>query len=374
MSVLVGPDITVSVLLMRFANILIFLGITTALFLLLPRARRPALLGAWIITSVPLGLFLIASNNPSAWAIIGVGSAWIALLGYFETGGRRKYALGAVFAIAAIVAAGSRADAALYIVLSVVVVGILTFVKTRAYLLSWIVPFCISVISVLFFALSRQSAVVASGLGSSADGATGASVNVPNLLAKNLMNVPSLWAGVFGTWGLGWLDTVLPAVVPFGGIVAFIAVAFSGLANMTRRRLIALGLVALALWLIPTYVLVMGRNSVGENVQPRYLLPLIVVFGGLFLLTEGGMGRDLSRLQLSVVGTLLAVAEAVALYTNMRRYITGTDSHGWNLDVNIEWWWNPFVSPMFVWAVGSLAFAALLVVLVREMTRANAIR
>jgi len=63
--------------------------------LLLPLRRRSTLLWGWIVSIVPLGLFLIASNNPSSWALIGIGSAWLALLGYLETHGKRKIALGA---------------------------------------------------------------------------------------------------------------------------------------------------------------------------------------------------------------------------------------------------------------------------------------
>ena len=70
---------------MRFLNILLFVGLSTALYLLLPLGRRRVLIGLSLLTSVPLGSFLIASNNPSSWAIIGVGFSWLALLGYFET-------------------------------------------------------------------------------------------------------------------------------------------------------------------------------------------------------------------------------------------------------------------------------------------------
>ena len=114
MSVFVGENILISVMHMRLFNIVLFVGITTALFMLLPVWRRPALVWGWLITTMPLGLFLIASNNPSGWAIAGVGTAWLALLGYYETTDRGKtIALGALFALAVFMAAGSRGDSAL---------------------------------------------------------------------------------------------------------------------------------------------------------------------------------------------------------------------------------------------------------------------
>lgn len=370
MSAFVGPNISASVVLMRLVNIAIFIAMTVALFILLPRPRRSTLIWSWIVTTVPLGLFLIASNNPSSWAIIGIGSGWIALLGYFETGGRRKLGLGIVFALASFMAAGARGDAALYSVLSIALVGILTFTSTRRYLISAILPIVMAGVGVAFFLGSRQSTVLDSGL-SSVGGVTPPTANPFTLAITNALDVPSLWSGVFGTWKLGWLDTSLPAVVPLGALVAFIGIVFAGLVRLKFREKITLGIAALALLAIPTYVLVKGLNVVGENVQPRYLLPLIVVFAGIGLLGMGRRERSISGLQVWLIVAGLAVAESVALYTNMRRYITGIPGHGFNLNSGIQWWWSMPVPPMVVWIVGSVAFASLLVILVKEMDRPN---
>jgi hypothetical protein len=372
MSLFVGPDIAASVVIMRLVNILLLVGITTALFLLLPLRRRSTLLWGWIVSIVPLGLFLIASNNPSSWALIGIGSAWLALLGYLETHGKRKIALGALFAFVSVMAAGARGDAALYVVLSVVVVAVLTLRRSRESLLNFILPAAISVVAVVFFLSSQQSTVVASGLG---DGSGGSDVPVSmaNLIVKNLMNVPQLWAGALGTWPLGWLDTAMPAIVGFAGVVAFLGLVFVGLLRLTLRKTIALSLVALALWLLPTYVLVKGMNEVGQNVQPRYILPLMILFAGLAVLSVRSRPFRLARAQFVPVVALLAVGESVALYMNMRRYITGSEGHDASLNANMEWWWNISISPMAVWIMGSVAFAALLIIMVREMSKIDAI-
>jgi hypothetical protein len=372
MSALVGPNIPVSVLLMRMLNAVLLVGLTTGLFLLLPRNRRSVLLWAWMLTTVPLGLFLIASNNPSSWAITGIGTAWLALLGYFETTGRRRVGLGVLFAVSGLMAAGARGDAALYLVLSILVVGGLTFARERAYLLRAILPAVMIVVAVYFFFSSQQSSVTSSGLGS-APGAHSAPINTTTLLFKDFINVPSLWAGIFGTWNLGWLDTVVPSVVAFAGIVAFVGIGFSGLRRLWWQKAVAVGVVFVALWLIPTYVLVKGGNSVGQNVQPRYLLPLIVVFAGLLLLTRANDGMKINRTQAVIVVAGLAIGQSLALYYNLHRYIDGADGHNFNLDVGMKWWWSMPIPPMAVWVVGSIAFAAMLVVLVREARRSDAI-
>jgi hypothetical protein len=122
------------------------------------------------------------------------------------------------------------------------------------------------------------------------------------------------------------------------------------------------------LWLLPLYVLEVGRSFAGEQVQPRYLLPLIIVFVGLAMLPVGQRVMRLSRLQVWLVVLALIAAQSVALHENMRRYITGLDVSGLDLNRNIEWWWPIPISPMVVWTVGTLAFAALVMILVRGIT------
>jgi hypothetical protein len=352
MSLFVGDNILLSVVVMRIVNALLFVVITTALFLLLPRIRRPTLIWMWLVSTIPLGIFLLASNNPSAWSIIGIGSLWISLLGYFETEGRQRVGLAVLVVITALMAAGSRADSAIYAIISIVIIGILTFRRTRGYLTAAILPAALALMSALFYLASGQSSVASTGLSSGSATPPG----LGTLLLFNVENVQSLWMGSFGTWPLGWVDTPMPWIVTFGALGSVLAIVFAGLANVSRRKLIALGMVALVLWLLPLYVLEVGRSFAGEQVQPRYLLPLIIVFVGLAMLPVGQRVMRLSRLQ------------SVALHENMRRYITGLDVSGLDLNRNIEWWWPIPISPMVVWTVGTLAFAALVMILVRGIT------
>ena len=68
-----GPDIQVSALVMRLVNAALFVALATALSLLLTIARRSTLIWGWLIAVIPLGIFLIPSNNPSGWAITASG-------------------------------------------------------------------------------------------------------------------------------------------------------------------------------------------------------------------------------------------------------------------------------------------------------------
>ena len=379
MHAFIGNDIITSVVVMRLATVLLFVGLTTALFWLLPIARRQTLILMWTITTVPLGMFLIASNNPSGWAIIGVGTVWLALLGYLESTGWRRWVLGGIAAVGTLMAAGSRGDAAIYTVLGIGAVFVLTFPRAREkwskYARDAILPVILVGICFLFFALSSQSSSGVSGFTSGAptggplpdDADPAESLTGFGRFAYNFLNVPFLWAGNFGEWGLGWLDTATPSIVTISAMASFMAVGFVALSRLWGRKLFVVAAGGFALWAVPLYVLSQGGQIVGVAVQPRYVLPMIVLFAGLLLVTRVGETLSFTRLQVTLVIAALSVANLVALHVNMRRYIKGIDHPGSNLDVGIEWWWNGAPSPMFVLVVGAVAYAGLLAIVLRAV-------
>lgn len=374
MGLFAGDDMQVAALTMRVINAAIFVGLATALAVLLPVARRTTLLWGWLIALVPLGMFLIPSNNPSGWALTGVGTAFLALLGWFETTGRRRWALGALYAVGILMAAGARGDAAVYAAGATITAVILTAVPRRDWGLRAILPAVGLMVCLYFFANAGQAGIATVGFtNGSSVGSIGEVTDLPGLdapaggfalAAYNLLMLPFLWTGVWGTWALGWLDTQLPAIVGWAAVAAFVAVGFAGIGRLNARKAIALGGVLAVLIVLPVYVLTAGGNQVGENLQPRYLLPLIVLFCFL-LVTDPGSGRlRFTRVQTFTVLAALAVANLVALQINIRRYVTGIDQQGLNLDAGAEWWWTGFpIGPTTLWVIGSLAYAGLLATL-----------
>jgi hypothetical protein len=364
MNLFATSNIALSVILMRFVNILLLVGLTTALYVVLPARRRLPLVWGLAISLVPLGFFLVASTNPSAWAIISAGTLWISLLGYFESSGAKKAGLGAIAALSAVLGAGARGDAAVYVVLSVVVVVLLTAHPTRRWFISAVLPLGLSAMAAIFYLSTSQSSIASSGLSGYADPAH--QVSRSSLLFRDFLNVPSLWAGVFGSWGLGWLDTDMPAIVSVGALGCYAALVFAGLASLSLRKALVVLTVLGALWLIPTFILVQSGTVVGNGVQPRYILPLVVMLAGVVLLQAGGAGLRLSRGQVVALVSTLSLVNAIALYFNMRRYITGTQVSSWNFSAAVRWWWSIPVSPVVIWVAGSLSFAALLAIIARE--------
>lgn len=377
MSVFVGDDAHLSVMLMRLFNVLLFVVITTALYIALPQARKQTLVWGWLTTTMPLGVFLLASNNPSGWAVAGVGSAWLALVAYYEARSTPIRVVSAILVVVSVLmAAGSRGDSALYVVGAMGVAMILVFENRRRFWLLSVLPVGMLIISAGFFLISRQTSAGINGFGGNeagpaADQVATAADNLSGfgLLAYNFLNVPSLWMGAFGGWALGWLDTPIPASVVFLGVAVFVGVGFLGLATITRRKAFVIASVGLVLWILPTYVLTQGGDKVGEQVQPRYILPLIVLMGGVLVFQAGARVFALNRVQLVAVVVALSSANLVALHMNMRRYITGNDLPGWNLNAGAEWFWEGAPPPMVVWGIGSCAFAVTVAILARELTR-----
>lgn len=368
-----GPDVQVSALVMRLVNAALFVGLATALAALLSAARRRTLLWGWLVTLVPLGMFLIPSNNPSGWAITGVGTAFLALLGWFETEGRRRWALGALYLVGVLMAAGARGDAAVYVAGATVTVLILTAARNRQWALQAILPAVGLVVAVLLFSTAGQSGVGAAGFTNGNESMTavpGAATGEVGplsgwgLVTYNLLMVPSLWTGVWGSWGLGWVDTALPAIVPAAATAAFVAVGFAGLGQLTWRKAITTGGVLFVLIALPVYVLSVGGDKVGDNLQPRYLLPIIVLFAFLLLTEPAGRNLRFTRVQTSAILGALVIANLVALRVNIRRYVEGADDQALNPDPGAEWWWSGLpLGPIAVWAIGALAYAGLLVML-----------
>jgi hypothetical protein len=359
---LTGPDIQASVLAIRVLNVALFVSFSVALYWLLPHRLRLPLVAGWLISTVPLGLFIIASNNPGSWALTGVVSSALALFGWFETRGRQKIGLGIVFVLAVLVAAGSRGDAAAYAGLGMSLVVVLCMRRDRLFWRDTILPAVMVIIAFLFFLSSRQ---VNSGVSGFSGGSENAQEQLGQfgLLAYNILNVPWLWSGIFGGWGLGWTYTSMPRIVPFAAMAAFVAVGAAGISMMSRRKAWVLGAMVVILWALPVYVLQMGGDSVGANVTPRYILPLVALFAVLLLIRVPGRAFVLTRPLRFAVGAALAGAHFVALHISIRRYVTGLDVGGLNLAEGQEWWWAGPIGPNAVWLLGSLAFALLVWIL-----------
>lgn len=353
MSIFVGPDVSTSVIAMRIFNSVLTVGLLTAVFFALPRHARPALVISAVVTSVPLGLFIFASTNPSSWALLSAATVWISIYGSMQTTGRRQIVLSGLAVIATVIGAGARADAGVFAVFGVLLAAVLTVRRGRPPLVPMIAAALIVLISAAFYLTSGQGGVLASGLPNENPALSGSQH------LSNLFELPELFLGAFGSTGLGWLDTRLPASVHVLGFVVFCAAIFIGIHRLTTRRAIALTIAGAAVWAVPLVLLAQSRSLVGATVQSRYILPLLIILVAAASLST----RILSawRGPRSLVAALaLAFAMSLALHDNIRRYTVGQDSNALDPGAGAEWWWSAGPSPLVVWLLGSAAFAAAL--------------
>jgi hypothetical protein len=93
------------------------------------------------------------------------------------------------------------------------------------------------------------------------------------------------------------------------------------------------------------------------------MLPIVMILMAILAVQGRDRGNTPNARQLLLVSLLASLAHSVALHSLMRRYITGLDVASLDLDTNAEWWWDVPVQPMLIWALGSVAFAALAVII-----------
>jgi hypothetical protein len=359
-SAFISQDPVSSIWSVRLVNALIAVAMYAILFLLLPRRMRHLPIWALTATAVPLSMFIIPSNNPSSWAVTGAGLLLFSLIGYYQTAGKEKIGLAIMAIIATVMMAGARADAAIYSGITLVAAMIIAATKADLHVKKIWLPVIITLIALGFFFSANQVGLASGGL----DGAADPTLTTATLIFRNVAMMPLLWLGVFGTWGLGWLDTQMPETAWITSALAFITLVILGINRLAKRTWIAGILVLAALWLIPTYILVKSHATVGVLVQPRYMLPLIVVLAGITMYRIPSKKTGTIPRILGIVAVAgLAVANALSLHRNLKRYVTGIDVTGWNLDATTEWWWNIPLSPLGDWVFGSIAFAVFLVCL-----------
>ena len=345
-----------SLVMTRMASFLLSAGLVVATGWMLPRQDRDR---AWLFLAfvlVPVGLFFMASTNPSGVAIAAVGATFAAARSaLLEGAARRRNVLSAVAVVATLIATQSRPDAVWFCGLAVVA----AFLSAEAWrglsgrrLLEAVGP----TLGLLAVVLVRSFGNLADYQPEPVGG------DRPGLLFHNLANLTNLYVGDFAT-RLGWLDVTMPAAVTGVLTLAVGYVLTLGLLAATRGKALSFAAVGIVMIGYPLLLLTQYNSVIGENVQARYLMPLTVIAALSLSVGIPPLFRKRSAGVTLLMALAVALAHALALHTLIRRYVTGLDVQGWNLSAGAEWWWPMPIGPNLVWILGSGAFALLLILL-----------
>lgn len=364
MSLFVGDDVASAVLLMRLATSVLTVVMVGTLVWLLPNRRKSFAGIPLLLTSLPLGVSLFASTNPSSWTILGIAMLWPALYFAFETTGRRQWLLSGYAFIAALIAAGSRADACLFVATVVALVAMMRVQRLRSQpIVTGALALTLTLAGYLFLN-AGHSAELTQPAGPGLDHG----LDKFHQLLINLSALPTIWLGGFGSGPMGrigWLDTPFPPLVGVLLVSVWFLALVQGFRRLFPAKALGLALIGAALVAYPIVLLAQSGNLVGELVQPRYVLPILVLFTAVSLLSPDGITLTLSPRAFIGCVVALGFAQMIALHLQMRRYITGMDISLINLDQGREWWWGVPLPATLVWLVGSVAFAALCALLLR---------
>lgn len=334
MGLFVGSDPDRSVLVMRLFNAVIAIALLGTGLLLAPRGIARSLGVATVIVYVPMGLFIVPSTNPSSWALTGIASVWVFGLSMMmmNTWRRRRtwlLAAGAVFGAA--LAMSARLDAAVYVGITAAVIAVI--VGWRGVLRQWIGALVLVGVSLagLWVFIATEPPVAPGGE------ALGTSDQNVGLLLTNIVNAPVYLQQVVGG-PLGWYDVNLPTWVPMTGILIVGMVIYRQLAQGPSRVLAASVLAFAAVLAVPVAFLQLGGLVVGELVQPRYFLPLMLVF--VATASVSPMIRRSApwpRPVVLVIVPALTISAILSYWYTAHRYAAGSTQGLFDLDLEITW-------------------------------------
>ena len=364
-----GENLNWSVQIMRIFNVLLAGFFLFWALAVSTRSVARGLAVSWGVSIVPIGIFFIASVNPSSWTIIGAGVYWAFLASALsaESKTRRQERLlwlGVVSS--AILALLARTDSGIYLVVASVAVLVWRwremFLKFSVRSFSSGVFGFVALIAVtVTILMSRFQAVSFSFPGAQT------STDHPAPLMKNLLELPAFAFGLFGgqvpkfivkeseifhgeagyrfhgyIFGVGWTEFPLPSLVGLIIGAAAFAVILLGLNRYTKARLVAVVII------IGAFVLqmVVMRASQGfsmvnnTNLQSRYFFPYALLLVGIAASISVSRTSFLSRAQTLFLVTPLILAGSLAWLAVATRYSVSPLATYTNFGQPVDWWWS----------------------------------
>lgn len=371
---LAGQPVEGHVVLMR-----VVAGCVSALLIgcsaiLLRREERRRFLLLALIVHVPLGLFFMASVNASGAALavviaaVPVGVRLNRALGWVESTG---LLVGAALLLAA--AANLRKEAPVLVLSVLLALAGQRLVRsvTRSRRTAVLGLSLVTTSAIALLQVSNILELIRAGLNGVLR-VNGEGTLTVELVLTNAIGVFLLWFAGFGGWspadvaGLGLMDVVppWPTTLVTGGVLVL-------LLHEARRssRSVPLGssisLLGLA-WLLPFWTLTVSGLRVGEQLQPRYVLPILAA-GVIAASLCQPSPRDGRSWRHTYITASLSLAHLLALGGVVLHYSYGPGPVIALLSTEPSWRWTA-THPLIALAAGAIAFT----VLVRTLSSGTA--
>lgn len=409
MAPLVGSTLAETTIAMRLANVTLAVVMLVAAVTLSAPALRRAMMWSWAVAAVPMGVYFIASTNPSAWVIIGFAAVWGPLLTHLcaprgtgahwpsaETPAIRAARVTFIL-LASLIALAGRTEGALFLPLLVAALVVFALPRSAsgfnlALLRRLLLPAVMVVLSGIFLLLFARPKAGAATAPADPGEQTFRGWEVVQHTVNSFLGTLGM-PGVPGS-GLGTYDVPVPALAAALTVGAFITASIWGLGTMYGRKAIAVTLLAST---AVTVTAVLWSRVTWEYFQPRYFIPLTVAWLGLVLLprpegsivagdapTPGSSAREPTAGTdsphtpfIALPATLIAVAvsNSMAMLSTIQRFTRGVQPQPSRDPLTPQapavnpgeladssdplWWWNSLpLTPFEVWLIGSLAFGA----------------
>lgn len=346
----VGTDVERAVWRMRLLNVGVLVAALAVLAALAPGSVS-ALGTTLVVLGAPVGIFYVASAHPQSWVYALLPVGWLitdAAVGRWRSSRAPRWIAGVA---AGLVLMWLAYDARPRDGWAFVALALLTLVvrhargarRDRRTLAGLVVVGALAVATIVrrVGGLDGLTAQLSIGDG---DGAWRRLVGDAAGALRDL---------VAGGNALGSSDVPMPPIVGLLGAVAVGTAMAAAHVRMTRTAWatfgVLVGLVAFLPWRL---------GDIGVSGRYVWVLAAIALTYYFLECRPGGLEvAAMSRAARRVIVAAAGLANAFALHAHIRRYVTGSDVVGWNLNRGAEWWWPFGPAPMTTWLLGSVAFA-----------------
>lgn len=358
-----GEPINQRVVLMRTLSGAFAVTLISLSALLLHARERARFIFIATAMHIPLGLFFAASINSS-------GAATAAVISAVPLGLRLQRARGAAELLALVsgsflliwIATGIRKETYLFVALIITtliaprIIDLYRRAQRRGMVRIGLIVTCMVAFSQLSGTIGFIRAVLRGFLRSSPESEIGV-----GLILNNGIGVFLLWTAAVGggapkdVAGLGQLDVAVSPLVPALVVTAIVLTIFRSQRETVQRSWIPAFALIWVAWLLPFWTLTVSGLHVGEQLQPRYILPILaagVILAALGETPSDAKWRPIGRFEL----ISLVVAHSLALQAVISHYSFRGSTLGAKLRATPAWEWS-VIDPRMNWVVGTFAFA-----------------